>query len=322
MVLLLKFAFCPPALIESGRFGMMTETLRLLQATTRFKRAQSILVSLVCFGVLSSVRVYATTLPADFVEQTIGGTWNEAVGLTVAPDGRMFVWERAGRVWIVENGTNKLAQPLIDINDEVAGYRDFGLLGFALDPNFHTNGYIYLMYVVDHYHLVNSGLPGYNASSNDYYRATIGRITRYTANAADGFHTVNTNSRLILLGERISNAIPILHESHGVVSLVFGADRTLLASCCGPTRGRRGSLPGLGENRDGASNEQQASQGCGFHVIGGYHFQTIIATITSRPELAPRLLCTGSHHGFTIAHRHHEPDLPKLCRICDKVWKT
>ena len=184
-----------------------------------------------CLACLWPAQIHASTLPTNFVEQTIGGTWNEAVGVTFAPDGRMFVWERAGRVWIVENGTNKLAQPLIDIKDEVAGYRDFGLLGFALDPNFYTNGYIYLLYVVDHYHLVNSGLPGYNSSSDDYYRATIGRITRYTANAGDGFHTVNTNSRLILVGGSISNGFPILHESHGVGSLVFGTDGTLLASC-------------------------------------------------------------------------------------------
>ena len=33
-----------------------------------------------------------------FVEETIGGTWNEAVGLTFGGDGQMFVWERGGRV--------------------------------------------------------------------------------------------------------------------------------------------------------------------------------------------------------------------------------
>jgi glucose/arabinose dehydrogenase len=177
-----------------------------------------------------TVRLYCATLPTNFVETAIGGTWNEAVGLTFAPAGHMFVWERGGRVWIVENNI-KLATPFLDIHDEVGGWRDFGLLGFTLDPNYATNGYVYLLYVVDHHHLTKFGTTNYNANTNEYYQATIGRITRYTARAADGFHTVDPASRLVLLGESISNGIPILYESHGVGSLVFGADGTLLASC-------------------------------------------------------------------------------------------
>lgn len=173
----------------------------------------------------------AATLPTNFVETAIGGTWNEAVGLTFgpAPDNHLFVWERGGRVWIVENGI-KLSTPFLDLHEEVGGWRDFGLLGFCLDPNFATNGYVYLLYVVDHHQLTKFGTTNYNPNTDEYFQATIGRITRYTANAADDFHTVNLNSRLVLLGESISNGIPILYESHGVGSLLFGRDGTLLAS--------------------------------------------------------------------------------------------
>src|SRR5436190_11158317 len=172
----------------------------------------------------------ASTLPANFTEQSIGGTWNEAVGITFATDGRMFVWERGGRIWIVENGV-KSSQPLLDISDEVGGWRDFGLLGVALHPDFYNNGYVYLLYVVDHYHLTHAGQPGYDPTVNEYFQATIGRITRYTARASDGFRSVDYSTRLVLLGESITTGIPILHESHGVGSLVFGTDGTLLASC-------------------------------------------------------------------------------------------
>ena len=47
----------------------------------------------------------------------------------------MFVWEKAGRVYIVENGVRH-SIPLIDIREEVGNWRDFGLIGFALDPDF------------------------------------------------------------------------------------------------------------------------------------------------------------------------------------------
>jgi Glucose / Sorbosone dehydrogenase len=79
-------------------------------------------------------------LPAGFSDATVGGGWNEAVGITFASDGRMFVWERAGRIWIVENGV-KTSTSFLDISPEVGGWRDFGLLGFCLHPDFYTNGY-------------------------------------------------------------------------------------------------------------------------------------------------------------------------------------
>lgn len=212
----------------------------------RFRRIRSAIIygasgfffRLKCFFLFTPVIVTlglpppaeAASLPAGFVEQSIGGAWNEAIGLLFDDNGRMYVWERAGRVWIVENGV-KLSTPLIDISDEVGGWRDFGLLGFTLDPNFAQNGFIYLLYVVDHHHLVNFGTPNYNPNANEYNQATIGRITRYTANAANAFRSVDMSSRRVLLGERIDNGFPILFESHGVGSMVFGTDGTLLASC-------------------------------------------------------------------------------------------
>jgi len=208
--------------------GIPPRNLFPIKPSTRTTRKFAAFSLLLAVGLVCSLR--ASTLPVGFIETSIGGTWNEAVGIHFENNGRMYVWERGGRVWIIENGV-KLSTPLIDIHDEVGGWRDFGLLGFALDPNFRNNGYIYLMYVVDHYYLANFGTPGYDPNADDYFRATIGRITRYTANASDGFKSVDLSSRRILLGESITNGIAILYESHGVGSLVFGTDGTLLASC-------------------------------------------------------------------------------------------
>src|SRR5438552_5434466 len=174
--------------------------------------------------------LHGATNAGTFVEEAIGGAWNEAVGLTFSAEGQMFVWERAGRVWLVENGV-KQSQPLLDISEEVGSWHDHGLMSVALHPDFLNNGYIYLLYVVDHYYLANYGTPSYNASSNEFFTATIGRITRYTARAGDHFHTVDPASRLILLGETNNTAFPILYTSHGLGSLAFGEDGTLFASC-------------------------------------------------------------------------------------------
>ena len=172
----------------------------------------------------------AATNTGTFVEESIGGTWNEAVGLTFNAEGQMFVWERGGRLWLVENGI-KQSQPLLDISEEVGSWHDHGLMGVALHPDFLNNGYVYLLYVVDHYYLRNYGRPNYNSSSNEYFTATIGRITRYTARTNDHFHSIDPNSRTILLGETIDTGFPILYTSHGLGSLAFGEDGTLLASC-------------------------------------------------------------------------------------------
>jgi glucose/arabinose dehydrogenase len=175
------------------------------------------------------------TLPTGFSEEIIGGPWNEAVGLTFEPEqqisgGRMYVWERGGRVWIVE-GDVKQSPPLIDLSEEVGAWRDFGLLGFALHPNFRQNGHIYLAYTVDHHHLTKFGTPAYHPATNEYFMGTIHRITRYTARASDGFRSVDPASRRILVGESITNGFPSTYQSHGIGSLVFGTDGTLLASC-------------------------------------------------------------------------------------------
>jgi glucose/arabinose dehydrogenase/PKD repeat protein len=167
--------------------------------------------------------------PTGVIEQTVAGNWSQPVGLCFAEDGRMFVWEKAGLVWNVENGV-KAAQPLIDIREEVGDWRDHGMLGFAIDEDFLVNGYVYLLYVVDYHHLKYFGTPQYLPTADTYYRDTIGRLTRYTCTAASGFHAVDPASRTILIGESFSTGFPIHHQSHSAGSIVFGEDHTLLVS--------------------------------------------------------------------------------------------
>ncbi|QHT67168.1 T9SS type A sorting domain-containing protein [Rhodocytophaga rosea] len=190
-----------------------------------------------------------TGLPTGFTDQLVSGSWNAAVGFTFNPAGtRMYVWEKGGKVWIVENGV-KLSTPLIDISDEVGDWKDHGLLGFALHPNFESNGYFYLLYVVDRHHLINSGTVNYDPTVNEYNRATIGRITRYRANPLNAFKTADLSSRTILLGATASTGLPILQVTHGVGSIVFGTDQTLLVSL------GDGSSPLSGKPDVGSSGE-------------------------------------------------------------------
>jgi glucose/arabinose dehydrogenase len=207
---------------------------RIRLAANRSLRAAFSATLVVMLLVIGNQMSQAASLPAGFTEELIPGPWQQPVGLAFEPDqqtpgGRAYVWERGGRVWIFENGARQ-SPPLIDISEEVGGWRDHGLLGFAFHPNFRQNGYLYLAYTVDHHHLTKFGTPQYHPDTNEYSMATIHRITRYTARASDEFRTVDPASRRILLGESITNGFPCLYQSHGICSLVFGTDGTLLAA--------------------------------------------------------------------------------------------
>lgn len=169
----------------------------------------------------------ALAQPAGFTDQTFMGGWSQVVGFTWDNNGRMYVWEKGGRVWIVENGV-RLPNPLVDISDEVGNWRDFGMLGFALDPNFQANGKFYLYYVVDRHHLMNFGTPSYDPTVDEYFDATIGRVTQYTATAASGYTQTDYNTRNVIVGETPQTGLPILHQSHGTGHIVFGTDGTLM----------------------------------------------------------------------------------------------
>lgn len=167
--------------------------------------------------------------PTGFVDEQVSNNWTVPVGLTFDKQGRMYVWEKAGKIFMVENG-QKNSVPIIDISQEVLDFNDHGLNGVALDPDFLNNGYIYLLYAVKRHHVLYFGTPAYDSTNADNFKTTIGRITRYTLNKGAGFKSVDLSSRKVLLGESISTGIPILVDNHGVGSLVFAKDGTLLAS--------------------------------------------------------------------------------------------
>lgn len=180
--------------------------------------------------------VFSQTLPPGFSFSYVETGWVEPMGTAFNSTGtKMFVWEKDGRVFVcnwddVQHKYVKQTTPVLDIHDEVGDWRDHGLTGFALDPNFETNGKIYLLYVVDRYFLFNSTSPGYDPNQNDYLSATIARITSYQTSMSGSDLLAIPGSRTVLLGESATTGIPILYESHGADQLAFAADGTLLAS--------------------------------------------------------------------------------------------
>lgn len=193
--------------------------------------------AVICIALLASFASEASAVPPGLVDEPVITGFTEPVGLTFSPDGRMFVWEKAGKVWIVEDGVKTL---LLDISDEVLNWWDHGLLGFALDPDFNDNGYIYLLYPVDFAYLLANGDPqGTNPFSPvDAMHDTIGRLVRYTCTNPATSPEVDPGSWKILIGHWETNpspphttdGIPMTSSSHGPDTLLFGTDGTLLVS--------------------------------------------------------------------------------------------
>jgi glucose/arabinose dehydrogenase len=86
----------------------------------------------------------AGEFPEGFVEKFIAGGL-DPTALTIAPDGRIFLVEKNGAVWIIENDV-LLPETFLKLEVDIQNER--GLGGITLDPDFGTNQYIYLYYNV------------------------------------------------------------------------------------------------------------------------------------------------------------------------------
>src|SRR5262245_33718146 len=87
--------------------------------------------------------IAAATVPSGFSDvQVVSGLSNPTL-MEIAPDGRLFVSEQAGRLRVIKNGS-LLSTPFLTVSVSTTGER--GLLGIAFDPNFATEKWVYIYY--------------------------------------------------------------------------------------------------------------------------------------------------------------------------------
>ncbi|MDJ1472374.1 PQQ-dependent sugar dehydrogenase [Cytophagaceae bacterium DM2B3-1] len=121
----------------------------------------SILLS--CLLWLSMQMGMAQSFQTNFAGVQIA-TGLDPVGIDVAPDGRIFLAEKNGKIRIIKNDV-LLPTPFITIPN-VDNWNERGLLKVLLDPNFTTNKYVYVYYTYK---------PANSTVSNN-------RVSRFTAN--------------------------------------------------------------------------------------------------------------------------------------------
>ena len=102
---------------------------------------------LIFFGIIIGSITFVTADAQTFEEyevtvETVAENLEVPWSIAFAPDGRIFVTERVGKLRVIESG--ELNRQPVKILD--AGRGEGGLLGIALDPNFAQNHYLYLYY--------------------------------------------------------------------------------------------------------------------------------------------------------------------------------
>ncbi len=86
-------------------------------------------------------------LPRGFTQTKLAGGLTKPILLAFAPNGDIYIGEQTGVILIYRNGA-VLPTPLVTLPN-VYYALETGLLGLALDPNFATNGYVYISWVVN-----------------------------------------------------------------------------------------------------------------------------------------------------------------------------
>lgn len=93
---------------------------------------------------LLASRARAADLPDGFTETRIASGL-DPTAFALAPDGRLFVTEKSGRIRIVKNDA-VLGAPFATVQPD--NFNEQGLIGITLDPGFAQNGYVYVVYTV------------------------------------------------------------------------------------------------------------------------------------------------------------------------------
>ncbi|HEX6399947.1 MAG TPA: PQQ-dependent sugar dehydrogenase, partial [Actinomycetota bacterium] len=161
-------------------------------------------------------------VPAGFVQGVVTSGLDLPTAFAFLPDGRVLVALKAGIVRVIEDG-RLLSTPLIDISDRVNDYWDRGLIGIAADPNFASNGHVYLYYT-------------YEDDPLDYEGTKTARLTRVTVSG----NTASRSSETAILGSVVGNScndfadgadcIPTDGPGHSTGAIHFASDGTMFVT--------------------------------------------------------------------------------------------
>lgn len=204
----------------------------------------------------------AQTAPSGFVVENAfpGHSFNLPTQVIFLPDGRKLVAEKDGIIWVMTAAGAKLATPFVDLSAVVLSNGDRGLLGVAIDPDFATNRWVYLLYTVD---------PDSNNVDLDV--GAFARLERRQVYSNDP-NRLDPATRQFLIGATWATGFPqpCTARHHSIGTLRFAPDKTLLVSA-----GDAGNV----ENADSGGQDPASAFGAGrsdpAENIGAFRARTL-----------------------------------------------
>jgi glucose/arabinose dehydrogenase len=144
------------------------------------------LAALVLALTTTGTNALAGTPVTGFADTLVDGTLSAPTALAFLPDGRLLITEKGGALK-VNNGTATTTVITIGVCDD----SEMGLLGVAVDPNFATNGFVYLYRTDD-----SNGCASATGRSSQVVRVTMVGDTASSMSLMvllDGIRTDNGN---------------------------------------------------------------------------------------------------------------------------------
>ncbi len=206
-----------------------------------------------------SPAAHSQTVPPGFVLENAfpTATFTVPVQIVFLPDGRRLVVEKSGKVWVMTSTGTQLSTPFVDLSLKVLNRNDYGLLGVAIDPDFNTNRWVYFLYAVD---------PDSNGVDTE--ASCFSRLERYQTSLANS-NIIDLTTEQILVGGNWSTGIPSPSGYHGVGTIRFGRDKTLLFGSGDGNHFDTVDVGGLDQNAFGPGKTDTSQD------IGAFRAQTL-----------------------------------------------
>jgi len=118
-------------------------------SAARLSLAAALLLAALALGV--PVASADPALPSGFQDTVVFPDLEQPTNFRFAPDARVFVAEKPGKILVFENTQDTTPEVFADLRTDVYETGDRGLLGLALDPKFDEGRpYVYALYTYDH----------------------------------------------------------------------------------------------------------------------------------------------------------------------------